>query len=52
MSQNGFILPRMLWISPSRFGNYAPSNFTDFKGVVPAAQALAQSLYITFARQC
>ena len=36
---------------PSRFGSYSPSNFNrDFKGVVPARQALAQSLNIPFVR--
>ncbi|MCQ4878682.1 hypothetical protein NE658_14430, partial [Ruminococcus bicirculans] len=34
-----------------RFGSYSPSNFNrDFKGVVPARQALAQSLNIPFVR--
>ncbi len=52
MLQNGFILPRTLVPDiPSRFGNYAPSNFNrDFKGAVPASQALAQSLNIPFVR--
>lgn len=52
MLQNGFILPRTLVPDiPSRFGNYTPSNFNhDFKGTVPAAQALAQSLNIPFVR--
>lgn len=52
MLQNGFILPRTLIPDiPSRFGNYAPSNFNrDFKGAVPAAQALSQSLNIPFVR--
>ena len=52
MLQNGFILPRSLVPDiPSRFGNYAPSNFSrDFKGAVPACQALAQSLNIPFVR--
>ena len=36
---------------PFRFGSYSPSNFNrDFKGVVPARQALAQSLNIPFVR--
>lgn len=50
MLQAGFILPRTLVPDiPSRFGEYAPSNFNrDFKGAVPAAQALAQSLNIPF----
>lgn len=52
MLQNGSILPRTLIPDiPSRFGNYAPSNFNrDFKGTVPAAQALSQSLNIPFVR--
>ena len=52
MLQNGFILPRTLLPDvPSRFGDYAPSNFSrDFKGAVPANQALAQSLNIPFVR--
>lgn len=52
MLQNGFILPHTLVADiPSRFGNYAPSNFNrDFKGAVPADQALAQSLNIPFVR--
>lgn len=52
MLQEGFILPRTLIPDvPSRFGGYAPSNFNhDFKGTVPAAQALAQSLNIPFVR--
>lgn len=52
MLQNGFILPDMLVPDiPSRFGGYAPSNFSkDFKGAVPASQALAQSLNIPFVR--
>ena len=52
MLQNGFILPQTLIPDvPSRFGNYAPSNFNrDFKGAVPAGQALAQSLNIPFVR--
>ncbi len=52
MLQHGFILPQMLLPDiPSRFGNYAPSNFNrDFKGAVPADQALAQSLNIPFVR--
>lgn len=52
MLQNGYILPRTLIPDvPSRFGEYAPSNFNhDFKGVVPAAQALSQSLNIPFVR--
>jgi len=52
MLQNGFILPRTLIPDiPSRFGSYAPSNFNrDFKGAVPAGQALAQSLNIPFVR--
>ena len=50
MLQAGFILPRTLVADiPSRFGEYAPSNFNrDFNGAVPAAQALAQSLNIPF----
>lgn len=52
MLQNGFILPGSLIPDiPSRFGNYAPSNFNrDFKGAVPASQALAESLNIPFVR--
>ena len=52
MLQSGFILPDMLVADiPSRFGGYAPSNFSkDFKGAVPASQALAQSLNIPFVR--
>lgn len=52
MQQYGFILPRTLLPDvPSRFGNYAPSNFNgEFKGVVPADDALAQSLNIPFVR--
>lgn len=50
--QNGFILPDMLVADiPSRFGGYAPSNFSkDFKGAVPASQALTQSLNVPFVR--
>lgn len=50
MLQGGFILPGTLIPDiPLRFGNYAPSNFSrDFKGAVPADQALAQSLNIPF----
>ncbi len=52
MLQNGFILPDMLVADiPSRFGEYSPSNFSkDFKGAVPASQALVQSLNIPFVR--
>ena len=52
MLQSGFILPGTLVPDiPSRFGSYSPSNFNrDFKGVVPARQALAQSLNIPFVR--
>lgn len=52
MLQDGFILPQTLVPDiPSRFGNYAPSNFNrDFKGAVPAGSALAQSLNIPFVR--
>lgn len=52
MLQNGFILPQTLIPDiPSRFGSYAPSNFSkDFKGSVPASQALSQSLNIPFVR--
>lgn len=52
MLQGGFILPGTLVPDiPSRFGNYSPSNFNrDFKGAVPARQALAQSLNIPFVR--
>lgn len=52
MLQDGFILPWTLIPDiPSRFGSYAPSNFNrDFKGAVPAAQALSQSLNIPFVR--
>lgn len=52
MLQDGFILPDMLVADiPSRFGGYAPSNFNkDFKGAVPASQALSQSLNVPFVR--
>lgn len=52
MLQEGFILPQTLIPDiPSRFGSYAPANFNrDFKGAVPADQALAQSLNIPFVR--
>lgn len=52
MLQNGMILPRSLVPDiPSRFGSYAPSNFNrDFRGAVPADEALAQSLNIPFVR--
>lgn len=52
MQQNGFILPQTLLSDiPSRFGNYAPSNFNhDFQGVAPADKALAKSLNIPFVR--
>lgn len=52
MLQAGFILPHTLVPDiPSRFGDYNPSNFNrDFKGAVPASQALAQSLNIPFVR--
>ncbi|MEG2556071.1 MAG: transglycosylase domain-containing protein [Odoribacter sp.] len=52
MLQGGFILPRTLIPDvPSRFGSYAPANFSrDFKGAVPADLALAQSLNIPFVR--
>lgn len=52
MLQNGFILPETLVADiPSRFGSYVPSNFSrDFKGAVPASQALTQSLNIPFVR--
>lgn len=52
MQQEGFLLPETLIPDiPSRFGNYAPSNFNhDFRGAVPAAQALTQSLNIPFVR--
>lgn len=52
MLQEGMILPHTLIPDiPSRFGNYAPSNFNkDFKGAVPAHRALAQSLNIPFVR--
>ena len=48
--QAGTILPATLLPDvPTRFGNYAPANFNrDFQGVVPADQALAQSLNIPF----
>lgn len=52
MLQDGFILPRTLVPDiPSRFGDYAPSNFNrDFKGAVAAETALVQSLNIPFVR--
>ncbi len=52
MLQNGMILPHTLIPDiPSRFGSYAPSNFNrDFRGAVPADEALAQSLNIPFVR--
>ncbi len=52
MLQGGFILPDMMVADiPSRFGGYAPSNFNkDFKGAVPASQALVQSLNVPFVR--
>lgn len=52
MQQEGFLLPATLVPDiPSRFGNYAPSNFNhDFRGAVPAGQALTQSLNIPFVR--
>ncbi len=52
MQQDGALLPQTLVPDvPSRFGGYMPSNFNrDFQGVVPAAQALSQSLNIPFVR--
>lgn len=52
MLQDGAILPHTLVPDiPSRFGNYAPSNFNrDFKGAVRASVALSQSLNIPFVR--
>lgn len=52
MQQEGYILPSTLLPDiPSRFGQYAPSNFNrTFQGAAPADQALAFSLNIPFVR--
>lgn len=52
MQQEGYILPSSLIPDiPSRFGQYAPSNFNkNFQGATPADQALAMSLNIPFVR--
>ena len=52
MQQEGYILPESIVSDiPSRFGEYAPLNFSkDFQGVVPADRALAQSLNVPFVR--
>ncbi|GHV65437.1 penicillin-binding protein 1C [Bacteroidia bacterium] len=52
MQQDGKILPATLLADiPSRFGNYAPSNFNKtFQGAVPAHRALSMSLNIPFVR--
>ncbi|WP_251623480.1 penicillin-binding protein 1C [Odoribacter lunatus] len=52
MQQEGYILPATLIPDiPSRFGQYAPSNFNKtFQGVIPADRALAMSLNIPFVR--
>lgn len=52
MQQAGYLLPRTLVSDiPSRFGSYTPANFNrNFQGVVPADEALSQSLNIPFVR--
>ena len=52
MQQEGHILPSTLIPDiPSRFGQYAPSNFNKtFQGAAPADRALALSLNIPFVR--
>ncbi|MEL6133352.1 MAG: penicillin-binding protein 1C, partial [Bacteroidota bacterium] len=52
MLSEGELLPDMLVSDiPSRFGGYKPANFDKkFKGVVPASQALSQSLNIPAVR--
>lgn len=52
MLEDGYILPGMLVSDvPSRFGSYAPVNFSkDYLGVVPASRALAMSLNVPFVR--
>jgi len=52
MQQEGYILPSTLIPDiPSRFGQYAPSNFNKtFQGAAPADRALALSLNIPFVR--
>lgn len=46
------LLPETLLLDvPSRFGQYAPANFTGtYAGLVPAEQALSQSLNVPFVR--
>jgi penicillin-binding protein 1C len=50
--REGYILPRSIVPDiPTRFGDYQPANFNkEFRGVVPADQALASSLNIPFVR--
>lgn len=52
MLEDGYILPGTLVSDvPSRFGSYAPVNFSkDYLGVVPAHRALAMSLNVPFVR--
>lgn len=52
MQEEGYLLPTSLIPDiPSRFGQYAPSNFNKtFQGAAPADQALALSLNIPFVR--
>ena len=52
MQQEGYLLPGTIVSDvPTRFGEYAPTNFNkDFQGVVPADEALAMSLNVPFVR--
>ncbi|MBL1280838.1 MAG: penicillin-binding protein 1C [Fluviicola sp.] len=46
--ESGLITPKMLLLDlPSKFGGFAPKNFTgNFSGLIPADQALSRSLNI------